>query len=285
MRTGDDVADLPIPDGPDDVEDFGALLALARQVAAQAAEHVRTRRPAGRVAVAATKSTQTDPVTEIDTATEQLIRQAVSAARPDDGFLGEEGGGRPGGSGVVWVVDPIDGTVNFIYGIPAYAVSIAVQHHGVVVAGVVRNVATGEEFSALRGGGAFLSVDGAAPERLRVAEVGDLSQALLATGFGYDSARRVEQATSLTRLIGQVRDIRRIGAASLDLCSLAAGRVDAYVERGLGEWDHAAGVLIVREAGGRVTGLDGPEPDERLLVAAADSVHPHLHAAVVEAGF
>jgi len=279
MRTVDDVSEVPMPGTPEQ------LLALARSVAAQAADFVRAKRPAGRVAVAATKSSQTDPVTEIDTATEQLIRRAVATARPDDGFLGEEGGSRSGGSGVAWVVDPIDGTVNFIYGIPAYAVSIAVQVDGVMVAGVVRNIATGEEFSALRGGGAFLSVDGAAPMRLQVPEPDDLSTALVATGFGYDPVRRTEQARSVAELIGRVRDIRRIGAAALDLCHLAAGRIDAYVERGLNPWDHAAGVLVVREAGGRVTGLAAAEPDDRLLVAAAPSLHAGLHAAVVAAGF
>jgi myo-inositol-1(or 4)-monophosphatase len=279
MRAGDDVAEAAMSSGHEE------LLALAREVAAQAAAFVRDRRPAGRVTVAATKSTETDPVTEIDTATERLIREAVTAVRPHDGFIGEEGGSTEGTSGVSWVVDPIDGTVNFIYGIPAYAVSIAAQVDGQVVAGVVRNVASGEEFSAVLGGGARLTADDGTAVRLSVPELADLSQALVATGFGYDATRRTEQSGSVTELIGQIRDVRRIGSAALDLCHLASGRVDAYVERGLNAWDRAAGVLVVREAGGVVTGLDGGEPDERLLVAAGPSLHPHLHAAVVAAGF
>jgi myo-inositol-1(or 4)-monophosphatase len=279
VRSGDDTAELPVDPG------HGELLALARRAAAEAAEHVRTARPAGRVEVAATKSSATDPVTEIDTATEALIRRTITAVRPEDGFVGEEGGAQTGTSGVSWVLDPIDGTVNFVYGIPAYSVSIAVQVGDRVVAGVVRNVAAGEEFSAVLGGGAWLTVGDGQPQPLRVPELDELSQALVATGFGYDAERRVEQARALTGLIGRVRDVRRFGSAALDLCSVAAGRVDAYVEQGLNRWDQAAGVLVVREAGGVVTGLDGDEPDERLLVAASASLHARLHDAVVAAGY
>jgi myo-inositol-1(or 4)-monophosphatase len=261
------------------------LLLLAREVAAEAAQFVRASRPAGRVSVAGTKSTLTDPVTAIDTATEQLIRSAITAVRPDDAFLGEEGGSSTGTSGVSWIVDPIDGTVNFIYGIPAYAVSIAARAEGRVVAGVVCNIATGEEFSAQLGAGARLVDADGSSQALRVPDLDDLSQALVATGFGYDAAGRMQQSRSVTSLIGQIRDIRRVGSAALDLCSLAAGRVDAYVERGLNLWDHAAGVLVVREAGGVVTGLDGDEPDSRLLVAAPPALHPHLRAAAVASGF
>ena len=279
MRSGDDLPDAAVSPA------HGELLSLARDVAAQAAEFVRSRRQEGRVTVASTKSTDTDPVTEIDTATELLIRRAVTAVRPDDGFVGEEGGRSEGASGVSWVVDPIDGTVNFIYGIPAYAVSIAVEVEGRVVAGVVRNVALGEEYSAVLGGGAVLTrADGTAVP-LHVPELGDLSLALVATGFGYDAGRRTEQATAVTALIGQIRDVRRIGSAALDLCALAAGQVDAYVESGLNAWDLAAGALVVREAGGVVTGLHTEEPDERLLVAAGRVLHTELRAAVAAAGF
>jgi myo-inositol-1(or 4)-monophosphatase len=261
------------------------LLVLAREVAAQAVHFVRASRPPGRVSVARTKSTSTDPVTAIDTATERLIRSAISAVRPDDAFLGEEGGSSTGTSGVSWIVDPIDGTVNFIYGIPAYAVSIAAQVEGRVVAGVVCNIATGEEFSANLGGGARLVEADGTSHTLRVPDLDDLSQALVATGFGYEASGRMQQASSVTSLIGQIRDIRRIGSAALDLCFFAAGRVDAYVERGLNLWDHAAGVLVVREAGGVVTGLDGDEPDRRLLVAGPASLHPQLRAAAIASGF
>ena len=260
------------------------LLALARDVAAQAAAHILSVRPEGRVTVAATKSSSTDPVTAVDTATELLIRRTVSAVRPHDGFLGEEGGSSAGRSGVTWVVDPIDGTVNFVYGIPAYAVSIGVQVDGQVVAGVVRNVVSGEEYSAVLGGGARRTGDGREAV-LQVPDEAGLAGALVSTGFSYDAERRVEQSQAVSALIGQVRDLRRFGSAALDLCSVADGRVDAYVERGLNAWDHAAGVLIVREAGGVVTGLDGVDPDERLLVAAGPGLHPRLRAAVVAAGF
>lgn len=279
MSSGNDLAEVSLSAAHHE------LLVLARDVAARAAHFTRERRPAGRVSVAATKSTQTDPVTEIDTATERLIREAVTAVRPHDGFLGEESGRSEGTSGTLWVVDPIDGTVNFIYGIPAYAVSIAVQVEGRVVVGVVRNVATGEEFSAVLGGGANLVREDGSSVPLSVPDLDDLSQALVATGFGYVATRRTEQSGAVTELIGQIRDVRRIGSAALDLCHLAAGRVDAYVERGLNAWDQAAGVLVVRESGGVVTGLDRDEPNERLLVAAAPTLHPHLHAAVVAAGF
>jgi myo-inositol-1(or 4)-monophosphatase len=268
----------------DDLTNHDELLSLAREVAAKAADFVRSARPDGRVAVAATKSSQTDPVTEIDTATERLIREAVTAVRPSDGFIGEEGGSQQGTSGVAWVIDPIDGTVNFVYGIPAYCVSIGVQVDGHVVAGVVRDVVSGEEYSAVLGGGARRTLDGR-EVRLRVPDEPDLAAALVATGFSYDADRRVEQALSVSALIAQVRDIRRFGSAALDLCAVADGRVDAYVERGLNAWDRAAGVLIVREAGGVVTGAEGDEPDERLVVAAGPALHAQLRPAVIAAGF
>lgn len=266
--------------------DSGALLELARQVAAEAAAFVATSRPTGRVGVAATKTSATDPVTEIDTATERLIRDRILAERPGDGFIGEEGGTQDGSSGVVWVIDPIDGTVNFIYGIPAYAVSIGVQVDGEVVAGVVLNAATGEEFGAEVGRGSWLRRSaGADPEALQVVDDGVLQHALVGTGFGYQAQRRVAQARAVTALMPQVRDVRRIGSAALDLCNVAAGRTDCYVEQGLHPWDRAAGVLVVREAGGVATGLDGDEPDERLVVAAGPTLHPAFRAAVVAAGF
>ena len=279
MRGSDDLAEASASPA------HSQLLALARDVAAQAAEFVHSRRREGRVTVAATKSTDTDPVTEIDTATELLIRRAITAVRPGDGFVGEEGGSSEGTSGVSWVVDPIDGTVNFIYGIPAYAVSIGVEVEGRVVAGVVRNVALGEEYSAVLGGGAVLTRADGTVVPLHIPELVDLSLALVATGFGYDAGGRTKQSTAVTALIGQIRDVRRIGSAALDLCHLASGQVDAYVESGLNACDIAAGVLVVREAGGVVTGLDTDEPDGRLLVAASAPLHADLRAAAAAAGF
>ncbi|MDR6119631.1 myo-inositol-1(or 4)-monophosphatase [Aeromicrobium sp. SORGH_AS981] len=251
-----------------------ALVELAREVGLEAAALVRARRPEGRVGVADTKSSRVDVVTEVDRASEELIRERLLAARPDDGFLGEEGGGVRGTSGVEWVVDPIDGTVNFVYGIPAYAVSIAARLDGpdgaTEVAGYIVNIATGEEWAAVLGAGAWRWSD---DERrpLHAPEPPPLAEALVGTGFGYLPERRREQGLAVAQLLPQVRDVRRMGAAALDLCALADGTLDAYVEQGLQPWDRAAGALVAREAGVRVEGLDGA-PDGRLVMAA----HPAL---------
>jgi myo-inositol-1(or 4)-monophosphatase len=267
-----------------DLED---LVLLARAVGLEAAALVRATRPEGRVAVAATKSSRVDVVTEVDRASEELVRERLLAARPDDGFLGEEGGGVTGTSGVEWVVDPIDGTVNFVYGIPAYAVSIAARRHGPDgwddVAGYVVNIATGEEWAAVLGGGAWRWV-GEDRVPLHAPEPPPLAEALVGTGFGYLPERRHEQARSVSRLLLQVRDVRRIGAAALDLCFLADGRLDAYVEQGLNPWDMAAGGLVAREAGLRVEGLDGP-PDGRLVMAAHPALAGEYFALVRACGF
>jgi myo-inositol-1(or 4)-monophosphatase len=262
-----------------------SLLELARDTAHQAAELIRDRRPEGRVDVAATKSSPTDAVTEVDTAAEKLIRDRIGAVRPDDGFVGEEGGRKSGTSGVDWVIDPIDGTVNFVYGVPAYAVSIGVEVEGVVRAGVVVDVPLGREYTALLGEGAWRR-DGMGPAiQMRMPATTDLTQALVATGFGYDPVQRARQAAALAAMLPQVRDIRRIGSAALDLCALAAGRYDAYVEEGLQPWDRAAGVLVAREAGAVVTGLRADEPDERLVVAAGPALFEHFRTLVTDCGF
>lgn len=259
------------------------LLDLARDVAAEAVEHVRSLRPAGRVGVAATKSSPTDVVTEIDRSCEELIRARILAARPDDAFVGEEGQDVPGTSGVEWVVDPIDGTVNFVYGIPRYAVAIAARREGVVEVGVVVNIATGEAYEATRGGGAW-RVDGPEPVRLAGPPDLPLDRMLVATGFNYVVAVREQQAAAVARMLPHVRDIRRIGAAALDLADLAEGRLDAYVEQGLKPWDVAAGGLVASEAGVTVTGLDG-EPTERLVVAAPAARAEEFLALVRRCGF
>jgi myo-inositol-1(or 4)-monophosphatase len=242
----------------------GELLELARSVALDAAALVRRRREEG-VEVAATKSSPVDVVTEADRAAEQLIYSRLTQARPDDGFLGEEGASSASTSGVTWVVDPIDGTVNFLYDLPQYAVSIAASRPDEVVAGVVVNVASGEVFAATRGGGATL--DG---RPLRVRDVVPLDQRLVATGFNYVREVRTLQATAVARMLGSVRDVRRLGSAALDLCALAAGRLDAYVEEGLNPWDLAAGGLVATEAGARVESLAGVGGTPCVVAAPAD---------------
>lgn len=267
--------------------DPAALLDLARSIAVEAGEFALAARRAGGsgVEVTATKSTPTDIVTATDRETETLIRERILAARPDDGILGEEHASRVGTSGVSWVVDPIDGTVNFLYGIPAWSISVAVvagepdpdSWRG--LAGVVVNPTTGEVFTASDGAGAWL--DG---ERLHVNAGVPLSQALVGTGFGYESDIRRAQAQVLLGVLPHVRDIRRIGSAALDLCALAAGHLDAFYERGLNPWDHAAGAIIAREAGAQVGGLLGSRESARLLVAAEPGLYEELSAVLAAAG-
>lgn len=262
-----------------------ALLDLARDISVRAAEFALEARRAG-VSVADTKSTPTDVVTAVDRDTETLIRSLILEARPDDGIVGEEDVAHIGTSGLDWVVDPIDGTVNFLYGIPAWAVSIAVVEgaaggdvDGTTLAGVVVNPVNGELFEASAGGGSRL-----AGRELAVNTGVTLASALVGTGFGYASERRREQAAVLLELMPHIRDIRRIGSAALDLCALAAGRLDAYYERGLNAWDHAAGALIAREAGARIGGPRGGRENAELLVGAAPGLYEELSAALRAAG-
>lgn len=260
------------------------LLEVAEQLVSEAAAFVRRRRveileSGSEHAQVRTKSSPTDPVTLADTETEQLVRDLLARLRPGESVLGEEGGAVHRGGTVRWVVDPIDGTVNFLYGIPAYTVSIAAQIDGVAVAGAVADVAGGRVYSAAAGLGAFERF-GAQSRRLRCNQVDDLSLALVGTGFGYAPARRAAQAALLARLLPEVRDVRRIGSASLDLCLVAAGRLDAYYEHGLHEWDWAAGALIAAEAGAVVHHPDGPGGAGELVVAAAPGVATQLMAAL-----
>lgn len=266
----------------------GALRAVAEQVVSEAAEWVRSRQiemsgtSGSPVAAVRTKSSPTDPVTVVDTETEQLIRTRLAQLRPGDAILGEEGGTETADRGAVrWAVDPIDGTVNFIYGIPAYAVSVAAQLNGDSVAGAVADVAGGGVYSAGLGLGAHMFVHGVR-SRLRCSGANDLSMALVGTGFGYEAPRRAAQAALLARMLPLVRDVRRIGSAALDLCMVAAGRLDAHYEHGLNVWDWAAGALIAAEAGAvlMLPGPDEPGTDGRLLVAAAPGVADQLIAAL-----
>jgi len=261
------------------------LLATARSIAREAGMLAAKRRSEG-VEIADRKSSEVDIVTFADREVEALIRSRLAAERPGDGFFGEESGAEASTTGLTWIVDPIDGTVNFLYGIPMYAVSIAVVEGDPeplrwrALAACVFNPASGEEFSATRGGGAFL--DG---RPLHASAPATLSQSLLATGFAYDPARRVVQGQRLAGLLGRVRDIRRIGAASLDLCFVAAGRLDAYVERGLQPWDHAAGVLIAEEAGAVVVTPAGAPASRDLTFVASPSIASALGAAIDETGY
>jgi myo-inositol-1(or 4)-monophosphatase len=256
-----------------------ALLALAEATAREAGRLVVERRR-GAVDVADTKSSPTDVVTAVDLASERLIRRRILDARPGDGFVGEEGDDLASTTGVTWVADPIDGTVNFLYDIPQYAVSLAARVGDVVEVGVVHNPVSGETFTAARGKGARR--DG---RPVRVSRCTDAESALVATGFGYRAEDRQRQAVETGRLLPRVRDIRRLGAASLDLCGVACGRVDGYVERGLKPWDLAAGGLIATEAGARVEGLHGDEPGERIVVAAPKGFFDTLHLLLLECGY
>jgi myo-inositol-1(or 4)-monophosphatase len=243
------------------------LLDIAISVAQVSGEMVLERRR-GHVEVADTKSTLNDVVTQVDRDSEQLIKDMLHSARPQDGFLGEEGGSGESTSGITWVVDPIDGTVNFLYGIPHYAVSIAAVEgqpepdQWNVLAGVVFNPATGEMFHAAKGNGALLgnhSISVAAPVQIE--------NALLLTGFAYAKRYRRAQGELMQEILPRVRDIRRLGTASLDLAYVAAGRANIYFERTLSPWDHAAGELIVREAGGVVTGFGDLAPGREAIFA------------------
>jgi myo-inositol-1(or 4)-monophosphatase len=209
-----------------------------------------------------TKSSATDLVTEADRATEVALVEGLLAARPGDGVLGEEGAARASSTGVTWVIDPIDGTTNFVYGYPGFNVSVAAELDGEVVAGVVVDVLHDEVFAAARGKGATCN---GAP--IRCNEATDLAHALVATGFGYTADQRARQAQLLTTVLPAVRDIRRGGAAAVDLCWVGCGRVDGYYEEGLKQWDLAAGGLVAREAGATVAQC--PVPDGGLAVTVA----------------
>jgi len=264
------------------------LLELACEAAVAAGRLLLGR--GGRPEVVATKSSPTDVVTEADRTAEAMIRELIGARRPADRILGEEGGetgsGSPAGpAGVRWIVDPLDGTVNYLYGLPDWAVSIAAEVDGTVVAGAVFVPRRDELFSAARGQGAWLSSgaldargeDADPPVRLACNTGVPLGQALVATGFGYAAGQRLVQGEVAAAVLPRVRDIRRGGSAAVDLCSVASGTVDAYYERGVHLYDIAAGALIAAEAGATVTGLHGQPPSPSMTLAAGPPLLGELH--------
>ncbi|MGQ7296505.1 inositol monophosphatase family protein [Quadrisphaera sp. KR29] len=272
------------PAAPPPDREVAALADLAERAARAAGDLVRAGR-AEHAAVTATKSSRSDVVTAMDTAAEQLVRRMLAQERPQDAVLGEEGGSTGGTSGLTWVLDPIDGTVNYVYGIPAYAVSVAVvagepsPPRWRPVAGCVHNPETGETWTAGAGAGARL--DG---RPLARPEGPPLAEALVGTGFGYTAERRAEQAAVVAHLLPRVRDVRRIGSAALDLCYVASARLDAFYERGLNPWDAAAGWLVAAEAGVALVGLDGAGASSEMLVAAPPALAAELAAELVRAG-
>ena len=221
-----------------------------------------------------TKSSRTDPVTRLDRETEQRLRRRLASIRPEDAILGEEGGGVPNSDTLTWIIDPIDGTVNFLYGIPAYTVSVAALLHGHIVVGAVADVVHGHLYSAALGLGAYQRCS-TQQIPLQCSTTQDLTVALCGTGFGYSASRRVAQSQLLTKIIAHVRDIRRLGSAALDLCMVACGKLDLYYEHGIKIWDYAAGVLIAAEAGAYVhtpSNLLALSDDAALVVASAPGV-------------
>ena len=266
------------------------LRSVAERLATEASDFVRRRRtevfgdsqPDAGAAVRA-KSTPTDPVTVVDTETERLLRVRLAELRPGEHILGEEEGGSTGGrEGLTWVLDPIDGTVNFVYGIETYAVSVGVQRDGASLAGAVANVPTGAVYSAALGHGARVQRAGVTTP-LRVSSAVELSMSLVGTGFSYAPEQRIRQAEILTRLLPVVRDVRRMGSCALDLCMVAAGWLDAYYEDGVHVWDWAAGALIAAEAGASLR-LPPADGGAGLIVAAAPGIADALADALRHSG-
>lgn len=258
--------------------DAEALRAVAVQVAVEAAELARTVRDESVTEGSVqTKSTETDVVTAGDRAVERLVRERLAQLRPGESVFGEEEGGAATLNGLRWVVDPIDGTVNYLYGYPWYAVSLAAQVDGLSVAGAVVEPVSGRVWSAANGLGA--TVD---DQPLHVSAAHRLGLALIGTGFSYDAKRRSAQAGVIGELLGDIRDIRRGGAASLDLCAVAAGWLDGYYEHGLSRWDWAAGALIAEEAGACVR-LPAPNSTDGLGDEAILCVTPGIADALGEA--
>ncbi len=270
--------------GPDHPADPLALMKLAAAVAREAAELILAAED--KPEVEATKSSATDVVTAMDRAVEDLLVQRLRQARPEDGVLGEERGAQAGTSGVTWVLDPIDGTVNYLYGRPDYAVSVAAVTGDPMtpgawrpLAGCVLQPATGHTWTAAAGQGAWRG-----SHRLRLGPPPELSQSLISTGFGYRAQRRAGQAAVVARLLPQVRDIRRVGSSALDMCGVACGTSDAYYERGVNVWDVAAATLVLTEAGGSLRGLGDAPPSPEMVVAAGQPLCDTLAELLTDLG-
>ena len=253
------------------------LLGLARRLGLAAAGMVSDGRRGG-LSDVGQKSSATDMVTEFDHASEQLIVSGIAAARPGDGIIGEEGASRPSTTGISWLIDPIDGTTNFLYDLAQFSVSIAAadEHGGLI--GVVVAPRLGEVFEASRGRGAFCN-----GTRVSPSSTNELGSCLLASGFSYQAARRAEQAQVMAYVLPKVRDLRRMGSASLDLCNVACGRVDAYFETGLGPWDLAAGALIATEAGAVVADFNGGPARPAEVLASNPLLAVSMRALLAEA--
>ncbi|HWW54709.1 MAG TPA: inositol monophosphatase family protein [Acidimicrobiales bacterium] len=266
--------------GPDaEVEERAALADLAATAARRAGAMLLEGERSKRTAVS-TKSSPTDMVSEMDRASEAAIRSLITSERPDDAILGEEGGQASGSTRVRWIVDPLDGTTNYLYGFPAWSVSVAAECDGAVVAGAVYDPIHDELFKAVDGAGATRN-----GETLHVGDrqPSDLSTALIGTGFAYGADRRAVQARWVAHVLPRVRDIRRAGSAALDLCWVAAGRLDGYYEQGTQIWDWAAGALIATEAGAIVGGFDGGPPSSDGLLAATPELAGPLRVLLAEA--
>jgi myo-inositol-1(or 4)-monophosphatase len=254
------------------------LLRLALDIAGEVGAELARARHEG-VPPTTTKTSATDMLTTMDVWAEKHIVERLLDARPDDGVLGEEGANEVGTSGVLWCIDPIDGTTDYLYDHPGYSVSIAALVDGEPIVGVVVDPSLDQTYSAVRGQGAWRN-----NVPVHTSACGDLALALVGTGFSYDAARRGRQGEVLARILPHVRDIRRMGGAATDLCSVGCGRLDAFYERGLNVWDVAAGALVVREAGGLVTDLAGTPTLSGTIVAAPVQLHETLLSLLRDAG-
>lgn len=264
----------PTPDVPPATELRDLAVSVAREAAALLEDALHRPRES-----VSTKSSGTDMVTEMDAASERLLVDRISAARPEDAIVGEEGADRSGTTGVRWVIDPLDGTTNYLYRLPGWNVSIGVEVEDRPVAGAVLVPGFRDEFAAAEDAGATRN-----GEQLLLGGSAPLAEALVGTGFSYDREQRRVQAAQVTALIADVRDVRRIGAAATDLCGVACGRLDAFYETGLAAWDRSAGTIIAREAGARVEVVAGNRLDGVLTLACHPALWGDFTALLARAG-